>query len=131
MPTWSVIVLALLVVASAFASLVTVTRHRMPRLDRATARRVARSLDRGQPPAAEEDRPAALRMARSRASSHWTVAMLVGLALLQVALAEGDPGLPREIFYGIAVLLLVTAALTLAQLLRSRRALRSMGALRP
>ncbi|MEJ5867991.1 hypothetical protein WDV85_09600 [Pseudokineococcus sp. 5B2Z-1] len=130
-PTWSVIVLALLVVASAVASLVTLARHRTPHMGRATARKVARSLNRGEFPAAEEDRPAALAMARLRASSHWTVVMLVGLALLQVALAEGDLGLPRGIFYGIAVLLLVTAALTLAQLLRSRRALRSAGAPRP
>ncbi|WP_298805390.1 hypothetical protein [uncultured Pseudokineococcus sp.] len=82
MTPWALVVLTLVTVASAVASLVTVTRHRMPRLDRATARRVARSLDRGQLPVAEEDRPAALRMARSRASSHWTVVMLVGLALL-------------------------------------------------
>lgn len=125
---WSVVVLAVVTVAAAVASIVNTVRHRVPRLDRPTAKRVVRSLNRGRLPDDEEDRPAALRMARFRASSHWTVVMLVGLGLMQVSLAVGNSTLPRGILYGIAVLVFASAALTLIQLMSGRLALRDADA---
>ena len=61
-------------------------------------------------------------MARSRAASQWTVAMFLSLAVTQYLLPVVVDDLDAGFFYAVGTVLLVASAMTLHQLLASRRA---------
>ena len=125
-----VLVSALVVVVSAFvlvaavATLVSSHKQAAPSVDLSTGRRLARSLNRGALPPPGPDRAPGVQLARSRAASHWTVALFLGLAVSQYLLARAVPGIDSRYFYAVAALMLVVSLMTGYQLLASRRALR-------
>jgi len=123
---WAGLIVAGVTIVAGVLSLVTLAKHWPPRLDRHTNKRIARSLNRGRLPEDEPDRSAALQLARWRASSHWSVVMLVGLAVGQILLAQRYDGGLAIFAYAVVALLAVAAVLTVAQIVSGRRALRGV-----
>lgn len=121
---WAVTLAAGVTIVAAIFDLLRFFRRRPPRLDRQTSKRIARALNRGRLPEEIGDRPAALRLARWRASSHWALVMLLGLATTQVLLAQSLDGAVANFLYAVVALLIASAALTVAQIAGGRRALR-------
>jgi len=121
---WAVTLAAGVTIVAAILDLVRFVKHRPPRLDRQANRRIAHALNRGRLPEATGDRPAALRLARWRASAHWALVTLLGLATTQVLLAQSLNGAVVNFLYAVVALLIAAAALTVAQIMSGRRALR-------
>jgi hypothetical protein len=121
---WAVTLTAGVTIVAAILDLVRFFKHRPPHLDRQASRRITRALNRGRLPEEVGDRPAALRLARWRASSHWPLVTLLGLATTQVLLAQRLDGAVANFLYAVVALLIASAALTVAQIMSGRRALR-------
>lgn len=128
MLAWLQVLVVAFTIVAAVASLLSTSRHPTPRLERPTATRVVRALNRGTLPRDEPDRSVAVQMAQARAATHWTVAMLLGLAGIQVLLARSRVGIDDRVFYGVATFITVVAFLTLYLLVTGRMALRRAAA---
>lgn len=117
------LLIGVLTVFCAAASVRAVLIHRQPTMDSVTARRVAAALNRGVLPPDEPVRSAARLVAKARVESFWACFMMLGLAAMMLLMSRQGGPVPAAAYWAAAAFLMILAAMMAFLTITARRAL--------